>query len=389
VTVTDSTAGYGTIDPGATGGSGTDSFQLSVGSMPPGTSVGFTLVMRCDGTPDRQHSWSETVGDLRYSPTPDNQATPVYYAVEDSDGVSRAPVYTWMEIRGVGTQLMGGDDSTKTVTLPFTFRWYGANYTQLSVCTNGWVSFGSNTYTSYSNTAIPTGTFSNPTVFPLWDDQDARQTNAPGCWLGYYHDAANGRYIVEWDSVIFYSTSTRLKYQALFYDSTAGHPYYDVVLQYAMLADRGSSSVGFQQNSTVGCQLLQDGAYASTAVSPLKAGRAIRITRTPEVTGVGGGPGAPLGNPTVFSLGASYPNPVRSSTTISFGLPRESQVRVEVYNITGQRVKSLVNGKLGAGYHRVSWKGQSDSGQKVAAGVYLVRMVTPEFTGTRKMTVLR
>jgi hypothetical protein len=391
VTVTDSMAGYGIIAPGATGGSGTDSFQVSVGAMPPGTSVGFTVVMKAADEGDRLYSWNETVGDLRYSPTPDNAATPIYYAVEDSDGVSRAPVYQWVEIRGLGTQLtaLSADDAYATMTMPFTFRWYGSNYTQLSACSNGFISLGSNTSTAYTNTAIPTSTFSNGAIFPLWDDLNGSSSSAPGAWAGYYHDAAGGRFIVEWDSLVFFGTSTRLKFQAMFYDSTAGHPYYDVVLQYAMLADRGSSSVGFQQNSTVGCQLLQDGAYASTVVSPLKAGRAIRITRTPEVTGVSGGPGAPLGNPTAFSLGAAWPNPVRGSTTISFGLPKESQVRVEVYNITGQRVKSLVNGKLGAGYHRVSWKGQSDSGQKVAAGIYLVRMVTPEFTGTRKMTVLR
>jgi flagellar hook assembly protein FlgD len=64
-------------------------------------------------------------------------------------------------------------------------------------------------------------------------------------------------------------------------------------------------------------------------------------------------------------------------------------VRVEVYNIAGQRVKTLADGKLGAGYHQVTWKGANDNGLKVAAGVYLVRMVTPEFNATRKMTVIR
>ncbi len=105
-------------------------------------------------------------------------------------------------------------------------------------------------------------------------------------------------------------------------------------------------------------------------------------------TGVEGEPAASA-KPTVFSLANNYPNPVRTNTTIKFGLPKESQVRVEVYNIAGQRVKTLANGKLAAGYHQITWKGQSDNGQKVAAGVYLVRMVTPEFNATRKMTVIR
>jgi hypothetical protein len=105
-------------------------------------------------------------------------------------------------------------------------------------------------------------------------------------------------------------------------------------------------------------------------------------------TGVEGEPAASA-KPTVISLSNNYPNPVRTSTTIKFGLPKDSDVRIEVFNIAGQKVKTLASGKLNAGYHTVTWKGANDNGQKVAAGVYLVRMVTPEFTGTRKMTVLR
>jgi hypothetical protein len=397
ITVTDSTADYDTLAPGAVGTSGADSFRLDIGSMPPGTSVGFAIVMKADGAADRLYSWNETVGDLRYSPTPDNYSgSPLYYAVEDSDGVSRAPVYSWTEIRGVGTQLTLGDDVTATATLPFGFRWYGTNYTSLSVCSNGWMSFGSNTSTSYSNTAIPTSTFATPTVFALWDDLNANTSTVPGAWVGYWHDAAGGRFIVEYDSVVFYSTSTRLKFQAIFYDSTASHPYYDVVLQYNMLADRASSSVGFQQNSSVGCQLLQDGAYATTAISPLKSGRAVRITRTPDVTGVAGPStdsasliACPLGNPTAFSLGAAYPNPLRGTTTIKFGLPRETKVELGVYNIVGQKVATLASGVRPAGYHTVRWDGRSDAGQKVSGGVYFYRLTTPDYTGTKRLVMLR
>ena len=392
VNIVSAQAGYPDLDLRKSAENSSQPFVVELdASCPNGHPVLFTLRLTAEGGYASSDTFSVIAGmaDLRYMPTPDNAATPVYYAVEDSDGVSRAPVYSWAEIRGLGTQLMGGDDSTKSISLPFTFRWYGTGYTQLSMCTNGWVSLGSNTSTAYSNTVIPTSTFSSPTIFPLWDDQDARQANAPGCWVGYYHDAAGGRFIVEWDSVIFYSTSTRLKYQAIFYDSTASHPYYDVVLQYAMLADRSSASVGFQQNSTVGCQLLFDGAYAPTAVSPLKSGRAIRITRTPEVTGVGGEPSTPLGNPVVFSLGAACPNPVRERTEIRFGLPRESRVELGVYNIVGQKIATLARGVLPAGYHTVAWNGRSEAGQRVSGGVYFYRLTTPDFTGTRRLVMLK
>ncbi len=391
ITIIDSTAGYGTINPEATGGSETDSFRLSVGAMPPGTSVGFTLVMRCDGVPERLYSWSETVGDLRYAPTPDNQATPMYYAVEDSDGVSRAPVYAWLEIRGVGTQLtsLSADDAAAAVTLPFNFRFYGTNYSQLRVCSNGWIAFGTNSSTEYLNTGIPTTVFNNAAIFPLWDDLNGLSSSAPGAWVGYYYDAANHRFVVEWDSLVFWGTSTRLKFQAMFYDSTTAHPYYDVVLQYNMLADRGSSSIGFQQNSAVGCQLLYNSIYANTLVSPLGSGRAIRITRTPDVMGISEKPLTLPEKPSRFELSEAYPNPMRNSTTISFGLPWESKVDLGVYNIVGQKVATLASGVMPAGYHNVRWSGRSDAGQKVSGGVYFYRLTTPEYTMAKKLIVLK
>ena len=370
-------------------------------ACPVGHPVLFTLRLTADGGYASTDTFSVIagVGDLRYLPTPDNYSgSPLYYAVEDSDGVSRAPVYSWTEIRGVGTQLTAlvADDAAAAVTLPFTFRWYGTNNTALRVCTNGWLAFGTNTSTAYTNTAIPTSTFSNGAIFPLWDDLNGSSTAAPGSWIGYWHDAANGRFIVEYDSVVFFGTSTRLKYQVIYYDSTDTHPYYDVVLQYNMLADRASSSVGFQQNSSVGCQLLYNGAYASTAVSPLKSGRAVRITRTPDVTGVAGPStdstsliACPLGNPTAFSLGAAYPNPLRGTTTIRFGLPRETKMELGVYNIVGQKVATLASGVRPAGYHTVRWDGRSDAGQKVSGGVYFYRLTTPEYTGTKRLVMLR
>jgi hypothetical protein len=309
--------------------------------------------------------------------------------VEDSDGVARAPEYQWVEIRGIGTQLTGlvGDDSTKAVALPFGFTWYGTNYTGLSVCTNGWISFGSNTMTSYDNTTLPTATFAAPTVFAVWDDQDARST-VTGSWIGYYNDAANGRFIVEYDSVVFYSTTTRLKYQVIYYDSTALHPYHDVVVQYNMLADRSSASVGFQRSGTVGCQELYNGTY-NTTMLPLGNQRAVRITGYPEPLGVSGGPGVAAVLPQAYQLGLAYPNPARSQVTISYQLPAGSAVELAVYNITGQKVRTLVSGGMPAGYHTARWDGRDQTGKRVSAGVYLYRLTSPGYSRTNKLTILR
>jgi len=289
VTVTDSTAVYGTIEPGATAGSGTDSFGVSVGPMPGGTPVGFTLVMRADGVGERTYAWNETVGDMRDNPTPDNASTPVYYAVEDSDKVERAPVFSWREIRGAGgTQLPMGDETYTAVDFPqgFAFRWYGTEYGGITVSSNGWIGLGTSGFTSadYTNTILPWAGSPKPAVFPLWDDLD------PGAagWVGYYHDAGYERFIVEYDSVPFWNTpGTRLKLEVMFCDSAGpGGSYdHDVVIQYQLWNDLGSSTVGFQDTAgTVGAQLLFNGAWAPT-MRPLRSGRAVLITPVPKPWG--------------------------------------------------------------------------------------------------------
>jgi hypothetical protein len=333
------------------------------------------------------------VGDIRYAPTPDNTAgTPLYYAVEDSDGAARAPVYQWAEIRGTGTQVtqLNADDSTRAITLPFTFKWYGTGYTTLSACSNGWISFGTNSNTAYSNTAIPTVTFATPTVFPLWDDLNGSASSAPNCWIGYYNDAANHRFIVEYDSIVFYSTTTtRLKYEVIYTDSTVTNPYYDVLVQYALAPVGTSSSVGYQKDGTTGSQLLQDGTYAST-MRPLGAGRAVRITRHSEPLGVAGQAVTPAGSvPLAYGLSPAYPNPSRGQSTIAYQLPRAARVELAVYNISGQRVRTLASGTKPAGYHTAKWDGRDEAGRAVASGIYLYRLASPDYSRTGKLSLVR
>jgi hypothetical protein len=71
---------------------------------------------------------------------------------------------------------------------------------------------------------------------------------------------------------------------------------------------------------------------------------------------------------------SSSPNPFRSSTSIEFAVPRASDVSVDVFDVSGRRVTSLVSGNLPAGVHRAEWDGRDRSGNRVASGVYLVRL---------------
>jgi len=85
----------------------------------------------------------------------------------------------------------------------------------------------------------------------------------------------------------------------------------------------------------------------------------------------------------------NYPNPVRASTTIPFTLAERSQVKMEVFDIIGRRVATLVDASYPAGAHSIQWDGTTRGRQPVASGVYLVRMTAGAFSNTQKLVVIR
>lgn len=88
-------------------------------------------------------------------------------------------------------------------------------------------------------------------------------------------------------------------------------------------------------------------------------------------------------------LAGNAPNPFSGQTTIEFALPEQSRVTVAVYDMMGRKVATLVDGVRSAGPHAVGWNGQSDSGQDLASGVYLLRMRAEGKTMNKRMTIIR
>lgn len=91
----------------------------------------------------------------------------------------------------------------------------------------------------------------------------------------------------------------------------------------------------------------------------------------------------------------SYPNPFDSFTSISYYLPKRCKVRLTIYNIQGQSVRTLVNGEEKRGLNTVIWEGRDNSGRKVPSGPYFLRLEahtglgTREYTATRKLSMMR
>jgi len=84
-----------------------------------------------------------------------------------------------------------------------------------------------------------------------------------------------------------------------------------------------------------------------------------------------------------------YPNPFNTSTTISYSLPKDIQISLDIYNLKGQKVKTLQNEKRKAGQHSVVWSGTDDRRRPVSSGIYFYKLITPKAVLTNKMIIMK
>jgi len=126
--------------------------------------------------------------------------------------------------------------------------------------------------------------------------------------------------------------------------------------------------------------------YAITAID-YSGNESTPATLTSVVTSAQQGPAENI--PNTYELNSNYPNPFNPSTSIRYGLPAESNVRLQIYNILGQLVASLVNEKQPAGYQSVIWNAN------VASGIYFYRLEAVSatdgktFVDVKKMLLLK
>ena len=88
--------------------------------------------------------------------------------------------------------------------------------------------------------------------------------------------------------------------------------------------------------------------------------------------------------PEEYSLDTIYPNPFNPITTISFSVPEPSNVTIEVFNLSGRKVSTLVNNAMQPGYHEVSWNADNQ-----ISGIYFVKMISSEYINTQKIMLVK
>jgi hypothetical protein len=96
-----------------------------------------------------------------------------------------------------------------------------------------------------------------------------------------------------------------------------------------------------------------------------------------------------LNLPREFALRQNVPNPFNPVTSIRYELPVDSHVRIDVYNVAGRLVRTILDRPVEAGFGEIVWDGRDTSGKRVASGVYLYRMKAGDFVSKRTMVLLK
>jgi hypothetical protein len=390
LTIVDTLGTWGAVLSDSTVFDTTVRFTVRVGNVPRETPIPCTLFISGSHYA-AVRAMTLNAGRLAATdPLPDGpRIPPLYYAYDDVDSAyNEHPTFNWIETRGHGTRLSLDDDQTVTLPLPAgfgSFRYYGQDYTSLSVSSNGFIIPGSSTTSLYENAALPSTTLGGPAICPCWTDLCPGDGN--GVW--WFPDTADHALVVEWDSVAYYSPRTSWdKFEVVFCDSTLrdssdNNPF---AFQYLTANNYTGNTVGIQNPSqTIGINALFDGSYAHACAQIVPHRAMYFTTGSPETGAADAGWRRP--GPRLTLLG--MPSLLRNNNAhLRLNLPVSGRVRLAVHDVTGRRIRTLIDADLKPGLYTVSWNRTDDLGRKVAAGIYLYRLETPAGALNLKAVVL-
>jgi hypothetical protein len=93
--------------------------------------------------------------------------------------------------------------------------------------------------------------------------------------------------------------------------------------------------------------------------------------------------------PAITGIAKNYPNPFNPSTTVVFGMHKDGELAMDVYNTRGQKVRSIYQGSKKSGWYHLEWDGKNDNGQQLNSGVYFFRMQANGETHLHKTVMLK
>jgi hypothetical protein len=318
-----------------------------------------------------------------------------YYAYDsaDIDYPGQMPVYQWIECSpafgGAGTRLPITDNAQgahgAVLRLPFTFRYYGADFDSLRVNDNGWVSVKTKWWYDIRNWSFPDTWGGGGQIAPFWDNLDPSMAGSDGIYAWY--DAAQHRQVIEWSRLHNYATADYPSgsncddyqtFEVVLYDpAVRPTPTGDgeILFQYKQIVNDDwafmYSTVGMQDPSqSTGFVYTYCNQYAPGA-APLSPGLAIRLTTVPPVYRPTADTPA-TGGPLVRLLGGSVTG---GETRLLLDAGRASVQDLAVFDATGRRIRDLAGDlSVGGGPRTILWDGRDQEGRRVPSGLYWVRL---------------
>ena len=188
-----------------------------------------------------------------------------YYIYDNEDiNYVLAPTYDWVEIDaregGPGTHLNSltdngnNQDDVETISLPFTFKFYGQEYDEISICSNGWIAMGDTDLESFRNYQIPGVGGPAKMIAVFWDDLKLSNGGRVYTW----HDQIEKKFYVEWSEVRTYQNNSLETFQAVLYDPS----YYitptgdgEILLQYKEFNNTSYGSYSWDQTHGLYCSV--------------------------------------------------------------------------------------------------------------------------------------
>ena len=252
IEIVDSYATWGNIDAGDSSTS-SDNFTVSVSNdVINGTQFPLVLHMQTGTGYDKIETFNLTVGNVTVNdPMGPDQYGYYIYDSDDTD-YDLAPIYDWIEIDpsygGNGTDLnlsnsgngnWSGNGPLADIDLPFTFKFYGQEYDEITVCTNGWIALGGSNAESFRNYPIPGAGGPSPMIAAFWDDLETSNSR------DVISLVTNDYVIIEWSDMRTNNQNSLETFQVILYNNSS-EPYGDnnIKIQYKEFNNTSSGSYG-------------------------------------------------------------------------------------------------------------------------------------------------
>jgi hypothetical protein len=179
----------------------------------------------------------------------------------------------------------------------------------------------------------------------------------------------------------YVKNGTPVSWASISVDQPSGHDYRSVIDGFSLYAVRRSAADPHQPAQCRNLTGMYERASAVFGWLGSPSCPTVTLSDVPE-PGPGTAPRPFLGDP--------RPNPVNGTTTISFAVAQSgTATRIDLFDVTGRLVRTLVDRTMDAGHHQLTWDGTSASGVEVGAGLYFYRMVSGNFVETRKLVIVR